>query len=33
MTLLIGPMAKRVRQEIGLKQVKVAQRIGLSVGN
>ena len=33
MTLLIGTMAKRVRQEIGLKQVEVAQRIGLSVGN
>ena len=33
MTLLIGPLAKHVRHEMGLKQIEVAQRIDTSAGN
>ena len=33
MTLVIGPLAKRLRLEIGLKQTGVAKRIGTSSGN
>ena len=33
MTLVIGPLAKRLRLEIGLKQTEVAKQIGTSSGN
>jgi len=33
MTLVIGPLAKRLRLEIGLKQIEVAKQIGTSSGN
>ena len=33
MTLLIGPLAKSLRLEIGLKQIEVAKQIGTSSGN
>ena len=33
MTLVIGPLAKRLRLEMGLKQIEVAKQIGTSSGN
>ena len=33
MTLVIGPLAKRLRLEIGLKQIEVTKQIGTSSGN